>query len=340
MMIRRQGRYILKCAVLAAMIVLLFVKGRAQDFHLSQYDAAQLYLNPAMTGMFNGYYRIHAHYRTQWSSVAYKPFQTSAVAFDMPLKKWAVGAQVMDNRAGAGNYNVFSFHGSGSYDISFDEESNNHLSIGAQLGIINKSVDLSKLVFHNQYSTANGGGFDNSLSSGENFPGSVSALLPDLNAGLMYFYGNESSRFNPFAGFSVFHITQPKETFFDIDNKLPRRYVVHGGCRVNVSETIQLLPKALYMKQVNDQELTTSLIVQYYLKESDTYILFGPTWRKKDAAIIEGGLKTGKYTCRISYDINTSTLNPTTSGRGGFEVSLTYIPKKQKPNAVTNCPRL
>jgi type IX secretion system PorP/SprF family membrane protein len=312
----------------------------AQDFHLSQYDAAALNLNPGMTGMFNGYYRIHGHYRTQWSSVATQPFQTSLVSFDIPVKKWGLGAQVMDNRAGAGNFNVFSFHVSGAYDIALDDAARHHISLGVQGGIIHKSVDLDKLVFHNQYTTANGGGFDNTVSSGENLSGSVSTLLPDVNAGFVYYYGSEQSRFNPFVGFSAFHLTQPKETFFSNDNKLPMRYVAHGGFRFAINETVQLVPKALYMKQVNAQELTTSLILHYYLKGSDAYILFGPTWRKKDAAIIEGGLKYGKYTCKISYDINTSTLNPSTNGRGGFEVSLTYIPKKQKPNPIPNCPRL
>ena len=77
----------------------------AQDFHLTHYDAAKIYLNPAMTGMFDGHYRIHANYRNQWSAVATKPFQTAAIAWDMPIQRYGVGIQVMDNRAGIGNYN-------------------------------------------------------------------------------------------------------------------------------------------------------------------------------------------------------------------------------------------
>lgn len=326
--------------VIITLLALTPARVSAQDFHLSQYDAAPLYLNPAMAGMFNGYYRIHGHYRTQWASIASKPFQTSAISFDMPLKKWAVGGQVMDNRAGAGNFNVFSVHGSGAYDLALDEEGNNHISFGAQIGLIHKSVDISRLVFHNQYTYANGGGFDNTLSSGENFGGGISTIMHDINAGFIYYYGNESSRFNPFIGFSAFHLTQPEETFFSNDNRLPMRLVGHVGSRINISETVQVEPKALYMKQANAQEITASLIVHYYLKESDAYILAGPTWRRQDAAIMEAGIKYNKYICKISYDINTSALNPTTNGRGGFEISLSYIPQKQKPNPVPNCPRL
>ena len=38
----------------------------AQDPHLSLYDAAPLFLNPAMTGVFEGDWRLHGQYRTQW----------------------------------------------------------------------------------------------------------------------------------------------------------------------------------------------------------------------------------------------------------------------------------
>ena len=60
----------------------------------------------------------------------------------------------------------------------------------------------------------------------------------------------------------------------------------------------------------------------------------------KDAVIIELGVKYTKYTVRASYDINTSSLKAISNGRGGFEVSFTYIPAKLKPNPVPNCPRI
>src|SRR5438309_1643127 len=99
----------------------------AQDFHLSQYDASPLYLNPSLTGFFFGYYRLHAHYRTQWASLVPKPFTTSQVAYDQSLGPVGLGAQVMDYRAGAGGYNVFNFSVSGAYDYAFDFLQHHHL---------------------------------------------------------------------------------------------------------------------------------------------------------------------------------------------------------------------
>jgi hypothetical protein len=109
---------------------------------------------------------------------------------------------------------------------------------------------------------------------------------------------------------------------------------------INVNEKIQLLPKFVYMTQTNNRAFTTSLLLHYFMKDADTYLIFGPTYRNKDAAIIEAGIKKGKYIARVSYDINTSSLKTASGSRGGFEISLTYIARRNKPNPLANCPRL
>jgi len=117
----------------------------AQDSHLAQYEAAYLYLNPAMTGMFNGKYRAHIHTRRQWAAIMKKPFRTSMASFDMPmpiekkLKNLSVGAFVKNSRAGSGNFNTFNFLISGAYNLTGTSNKNHHISTGIQVGIIQKS---------------------------------------------------------------------------------------------------------------------------------------------------------------------------------------------------------
>jgi len=314
---------------------------KSQDFHLSQFDANAMYFNPALAGKFNGEFRVHGHYRTQWSAIATKPFTTAAIAFDMPLKnkKFAVGAMVMNNRAGAGLYNVLSVMLNGAYDFTVDENKFHHISAGLQAGIIQKSINEEKLYFASQYTPFGGGTFDQAIPSGENL-GGASFIIHGVNAGLLYYYSNEQSRINPFVGFTTYHLTEPKETFYNTSNKIPMRHVLQVGTKVNITERIQAIPKILNMYQTNAKELLYSIIGHYYLKNSDTYLIFGPTFRSKDAAVIEAGIRVGAYTGRISYDINTSSLKPYTDSRGGFEISLTYIPRKINPNPISNCPRL
>lgn len=323
-------------------IALISLSGNTQDFHLSQYNSAPINFNPAMTGMFKGNYRIHGHYRTQWQAVATRPFTTGLLSFDMPVpgvKNLAVGAQIANQNAGQGNYNVFAFLASAAYDFKLDKGNAHHLSVGIQGGFFQKSVDPDRLFFQQQYSPMSGGGFDAALPNGESFA-SQSVFQHDLNAGLMYYYAKPSARFNPFIGGAAFHITEPEETFFSLDNKIPMRFLVHGGSKINVNQKIQFVLKALYMQQRNASELTYSLLLHYYLESSDAYIIFGPTYRNKDAAIIEGGIRMNRWEARISYDINTSSLRTTSNGRGGFEIGVTYIMRKFNPNPIQSCPRL
>lgn len=291
-----------------------------------------------MTGMFDGKYRVHLHYRTQWSTISTKPFTTTGATFDMPVKKFGLGLQVMNYRAGAGNYNSLSALLSFSYDLA-SKTNMHHLAVGIQAGIVQKSVSGDKLLFGNQYDAANGGGFNTALASGETFKNS-NFVVPSVNAGLLYYYAKSNARLNPFLGFSAFNLTQPEETFFENGTKLPMRFYLHGGIKINVNEKIQLLPKLLYMQQLDNQEITASLLINYYLKDADTYFIIGPTYRHRDAAIIELGLKKGNYTVLVSYDINTSPLKTVSYYRGGFEASLSYTLGKHKINPVTNCPRL
>jgi type IX secretion system PorP/SprF family membrane protein len=314
---------------------------KAQDFHLSQYDAAPMNLNPAMTGLFDGYYRIHGHYRTQWSAVSTKPFTTTNISYERPFKTVSGGAQIMNYRAGSGYFNVFSFLLSAGYDVTVDKNKLHHLSFGIEAGIIHTSVDMSRLTFGNQFiSTADGGGFDTGLPTGESSTTTVNKVMPDVSAGMVYYYASNQSRINPFMGFSAFHLTQPDQSLLSATSKLPIRFNIHGGCKINLTEKIQILPKFLYMDQLNDKEFTMSVIGYYYLKSYDAFLLFGPTFRNKDAAIFEGGLKYGRYVYLMSYDINTSSLNPSTHGRGGLEFSVTYTPKAPKQGAAPTCPRL
>ena len=48
----------------------------AQDFHFSQYHSSPLQLNPALTGLINGTYRMNINYRDQWNKLDGNNFKT------------------------------------------------------------------------------------------------------------------------------------------------------------------------------------------------------------------------------------------------------------------------
>lgn len=341
---------IIRVALLLACYSNLFFvsKSFSQDFHLSQYDAFAQYLNPAMTGMFNGDVRVNVQIRSQWASVIPNPYKFGGMGCDMSLAKligkpklkdFKVGAYLLNERAGASQYNVFDFALSGAYDWAIKQK-DHHVSFGLQLGTINTSVNTSALYFNNQY---NDGGFNTTIPSGESF-NNTNTLMPELNTGVMYYYSKVQSRLNPFAGFSVFHITEPKETFLKENSNLPRRYSFNGGTKININRQHQINLSAIYMWQVNVTEFQGNIMGMSYLKgRSDVCLLYGFGHRiagNIDSEIIRFGLQYRNYTCQVSYDINDSQLQQFSSGRGGFEVSLVYIHSKRITVPPLVCPRI
>lgn len=320
---------------------LLIVSGltKGQDFHLSLYDAAPLFLNPAMTGVIDAKYRVHAQYRNQWSSVAYKPFNTALISADMPKGKWGYGIQIINMRAGIGNYNVFQALLSAAYSIPLDKSKFHHLAFGLQGGFTQKSVEYKLYTWDNQYTGADGGSFNTEVPSNENFK-RQSQMLPQVNAGVLYFYAKQQSRLNPFLGVSAFNLTKPKETFFDQANYLPMRFYTHAGVRVNISELLFAIPKVLIMSQGKAFEQTYALDAGYFFKNEKFFLLAGFTYRAKDASIAYAGFRKDNYIFKFGYDFNTSSLKTASKTRGAFELSFTYLAGKKKITEIRNCPRL
>lgn len=303
------------------------------------YDAGPLFLNPAMTGMVDAPWRVHAQYRNQWKAVAFKPYNTALISFDMPVGKWGFGGQVTEMRAGVGGYNVFQAVGSGAYNVAIDKKKFHQLAMGVQAGLTQKSVEYNIYTFDSQYTPTNGGYFDKSLSTNENLA-SRSYILPQVNAGLLYYYSKQQSRVNPFIGYSVFNLTQPKETFFAGSNTLPMRHYINAGIRINVTELFYIIPKALVMVQKNAYEQTYGLDLGYFMSHDQVYLLGGVTYRNMDAGVIYVGARKNNYIAKIGYDVNTSSLKDASHQRGAFEISFTYMAKKKKPDVIRNCPRL
>jgi type IX secretion system PorP/SprF family membrane protein len=312
-----------------------------QDFHLSQYDAAALNTNPALTGLFEAKYRLHGHYRTQWTAIAQKPFTTGVFGFDMKLKKkWSFGAQILNYHAGNGEYNAFTFSPSLAYNLPLDKLKTHRLSLGLGASVFHKTFNFNALTWGAQYeATADGGQFNRGIVSGENITNS-SVITADANFGFMYFYARRGARFNPFVGATFFHLNQPKESFLGTDNKLALRSLFHMGMRIGVNERVSIIPKVYYQLQDKASEFTVSAMGQFYFPKKDFYLMAGSTLRDKDAAIVDFGAKWGAWTARVSYDFNYSTLKFASSGRGATEMSLTYLIFQTKLNPQPTCPRL
>jgi type IX secretion system PorP/SprF family membrane protein len=329
--------------------MLIASHAHAQDIHFSQYYSAPLTINPALTGGFAGDYRAGVNYRSQWVSVTV-PYRTFDIYGDLNLGRrflarnfWSIGVNVIADRAGDGDLSVTKVLGSGAYHFILDQGKNNDLSFGLQAGWVQKSVDFSKFYFDNQWSDI---GFDTGLPTGENFiKGSFGFV--DVAAGMSYAYSGPK-RFAANAGFSVYHLNRPNDSFYGSDNRLGMRPVFNAGISYKLSDVITVSPSVFYQTQKKAHEFLAGGMVRYSLKGSDDpYVTTGNIYaglygRFGDAFIPVIGYEYRNWRLLMNYDVNTSELKPATNGQGAFEISLVYTGTSKKNQGVRidlPCPR-
>jgi type IX secretion system PorP/SprF family membrane protein len=334
----------LKHIVSVLTVLVTITVSKAQDFHLSQFDVATMYLNPALTGMYGtdkGDYRVYFDQRSQWKALGVKPYLTTFVGYDMPFffqnKKYGsnggktigAGLYILHNRAGLGNYNTTNFILSGSYDIlDLKAQGKHYLTTGLQMGVFYRHFDENSLTYDTQYSLS-ADGFDQSISSGESYA-KYNITRFDANFGVFYKYLEKGKKAHPFAGFSISHLTKPNESYLGNKSKMPMKFVFNGGCDIQIDEKFDISPRLLYMNQAKAYEFDLGVLAYYKVSDNDTRVMAGLDWRYKDAVVIHVGLKQESYQFRLSYDINTSYLKTYSRGRGAFEISLIYTGEKGK----------
>lgn len=294
-----------------------------QDAHLSQFYATDIVINPGQTGMFDGEYRGHMHYRNQWSSVLNNPFVTGMVSFDRPYKRFGFGGYIFDSKAGVGGLNSLTVVVGGAYNIINDPSDEHHFTAGVQIGFIQKSISTGDLLYNSQYSGINGTSYDPNLPSNENFA-YESFIIPEANFGIHYYNTSITKKVKPYGSISAFHLTRPSESFYGNSNKLPIRFLSELGAKIDLSKEYFLEPNILIMKQVNVYEFNVGVLGYKNLKPN-IFLFAGPYYRNNDAFILHTGILYEDYRFGISYDINSSSLKELSGYQGGLELSFTYI---------------
>ncbi|BAV04938.1 type IX secretion system membrane protein, PorP/SprF family [Filimonas lacunae] len=339
---RKQSRKKLLIAVSCVLVASLLApagKGYAQvDPHFTQYYVYPAWLNPALTGVFDGDYRAAAIYRNQWSNVS-SAFSTKGAALDFNTNKnLNAGVSVVNQAAGDGGYNYTTAYGNVAYTgIRFGKGDFQRVSIGLQAGMIQRKFNPSKLVFVDQWNPVTGG-----LQPSRDAITNPSATSFDAGAGVLYYDATPGKKANVFGGVSASHINRPENRFGAVLNeKMPVRYVVHGGVKLALSDRISLTPNAIYLRQGNAEEKVLGTYAQLKAAVA-TDVLFGVNYRFQDAVSLYAGVTHNNLVLSVSYDVNTSDLGKMVGGTNSFEVSLTFVGKKKvkAPEVEFVCPAL
>lgn len=326
--------------LIKAFILSLTVNSTAQDLHFSQFFETPLLRNPALAGIFEGDVRIQGVYRDQWNSVT-NGYRTGSLNGEYKKQLsgsddfMTFGLQLFYDKAGTVSYTNTRVLPSLNYHKSLSTEKNMYLSLGFMGGWVQHSIDLSKVTTNSQYE---------GMGIGENLTDPTYSYL-DGSVGLSFnsvLNNNEDN--NYYIGAAYHHFNRPKSSFYkNKDIELNPKWVFNAGLKLAVSDYSYITLQGDHSRQGTFRETVFGALygikIGPYPDEPDYAVHLGTFMRWNDALIPVIKLDYNPFSVAFSYDANISKLKPSSHGRGGFEISVTWRKKFSELLNPYNNPR-
>lgn len=332
----------------------------AQGVHFTQYNLSPLTLNPALSGKYEGTFRLGGIVRDQWRSVvSSSAYQTQSLYIDSPLlrgfkrKDWiGLGVMAFNDVRSVGKLTTTAFNISGAYHLALDGKGSNVLSIGGQYS--NNSRDVTdNFLFEEEIKNPTTPQADPLIPSGASGQ-MLEANFNTWNAGVLL-----SSKLNKTTdvqvGLSFGNITRPQSGFAATggtgggggaigQSKIARNMTLHGKFDAHVNKKVTISPSFLFQTAAKQDEIIIQALAGYLWDEKrDLTLNAGLSYRLADAISPMLGARYKKFTLGVAYDVRVGqVLNSATGGRGGIEIGAYYIQKIYKqPKVKTKilCPR-
>jgi type IX secretion system PorP/SprF family membrane protein len=312
----------------------------AQDIHFSQFFEAPLWRNPSLAGIFTGDVRVQAVYRDQWNSVtdAYRTGSMNA-EIKMPVGKLndfvTVGLQALYDRAGTIGWTSTHVLPALNYHKSLSGEKNRYLSLGFMGGLVQRRFDPSKMTTNSQYDN---GGLGETLLNNQ-------YTYADGSVGMSY---NSDIRDQPannfYLGVAYHHFNRPQKSFYRNNTiELQPKWVFSGGLKMGVSDYAFITLQADHSRQGSFSETMGGVLYGLKLGEdpdNPAYVIHaGGFLRWNDALVPVIKLDYNPFSVALSYDVNISKLRPSSYGRGGFELSVSYSGFLKRNEGYLLCPK-
>lgn len=327
----------------------LWANAKGQDIHFSQIFETPLLRNPALAGLFSGDLRIQTVYRTQWNSVtnAYRT-GSSNIEYKVPVgvsnDYLTIGGQFLYDKSGTVDLTSTHILPAINYHKALGDEKNKYLSLALMGGWVQRSIDRTKITTNSQF---NGTSYSSTLNNGENFNKPSYAYF-DGTVGLSYNaqIGDNTDN-NYYVGLAYHHFNKPKNISFysSVDVEMAPKWVASAGIRMSTNDYSFISFEGDYSTQAATQELIGGALYTVKLDdiENPKYLIHGGAYlRLRDAIIPVMKIEARPLAFAISYDINISTLKRASTGRGGFELSISYqkyVDRYNSSSDATRCPK-
>lgn len=302
----------------------------AQDVQFSQFYAAPLYLNPALTGA-SELTRVGVNYRNQWPGLD-QNFNSYSAYIDHYIFDYnsGIGLIFNGNKESLANLSTNEIGLSYAYRLKLGEDL--YFRIGGQASYMQRDAFFSDLVFGTQIDIVNGtiGGITDELNG---IPLDSRYSFMDYSFGGM-FYSKKI-----WLGVSAHHISEPNVSFLEGQiSKLPMKLSAQGGIKFDLAGGRRNYFTHAYAERsvsfafnYKQQDPFSQLDVgaQLFLDPLVLGIWYRGMPTKNElpnnesfiglvGVSLENGLDVG-----YSYDMTISKLGQRNSG-GAHEISLTY----------------
>ncbi len=310
----------------------------AQDIHLSQFHAAPLLLNPALTGAFGGEVRLVANYRSQWDDIPV-PYKTQAFSVDSKFQTknrasfFGLGLTVSNDVAGDLDFQTTLTALSLSYQRFMGRvpgrKADIYLRMGFQAGQMQQRFDYTNIHLEDPSAEMY---VEPSLKVNDYSTGIVLAYIEKY----LILYG----------GVKLDHISNPSVSFYegrsvvgtneisrDKSEFLFQKMTLHASADISFrKKNFSILPDFQYSRQLVHQELLLGgylrfnhLFTKQNQDKKSIYWNIGAWSRWGDALIVSTKWDfANSLSIGISYDTTISKATIPTSGFGAIELSMVY----------------
>lgn len=223
-------------------LIIASINAKAQDPVFSQAFNAPLTLNPATAGTAEMDLRFTATYKRHYININ-SAMQYAAVGVDKYVPKLHGGVGLLATGSSEGYLNKAGLHVIYSYALCLN---NARLHLGLQAGMVNRSVQSSKLIFSPQLD--NTGVIDNSSPQLDGLVNNKK-FYADFASGFLLFWGEHLM-----LGGGAQHISEPDESLTsNIYSRLPIRWFGYTRYKLYLDEPgyQYMLPSIIVYKQDN-----------------------------------------------------------------------------------------
>lgn len=333
--------------LLLVLFTSILLSASAQDHMFSQFFNAPVYLNPALTGQFEGDLRMNMIYRNQWTSIGGGGFNYLSASIDYKVPQFGGGIGLMFNRSSEGTayLNKNNLAATYSYSVGSDDFI---LSFGLQAGITNRTIDFSKLIFNDQIDDRLG--FIAGSTTAADKPSFDNRFYFDSGAGINLVAGNLM------VGAAMQHLNHPDESFTGDKALLPIRTTAHVSYMLSVThddnidddQKSYVIPSVVFYKQASTQ--TMDFGMQYKHRSVNAGVWYRTSGVSGPGAFgvslifdlfinHDGG---EKVRMGVSHEASTSRLNysstsGTTEGSIGYQTTLPQRDNYDKFQSSKHC---